>query len=158
MERRRFIAAGMLAGLATSVASRAGAADHDHHHGHDHGTGAVGADAHDHGPHFAALAASSAHCVETGNDCLRHCFGMIAAANTSMVACMKASYDLVHACAALQTLAAANSPHTRAMARAVADVCSACETECAKFPDIAECRACGASCRACAAECRKIAA
>lgn len=83
---------------------------------------------------------------------------MIAMNDTSMVACMKSVTDLIHACTALQSMAALNSPHTRAMARAVAEVCTACETECSKFPDNAECRACRDSCRACAAECKKIAA
>lgn len=156
MERRNFITAlGAAAGLASMAAAHAQAAEHDHDHGHDHG--AAGAHP-DHATPFAALKAASAHCVSTGNDCLGHCFSMLAMKDTSMAACMRATYDLVHACAALETLAAVNSPHTRAMARAVAEVCAACETECAKFPDIAACRACRDSCRTCAAECRKTAA
>ncbi|KTS19604.1 hypothetical protein NS228_10545 [Methylobacterium indicum] len=158
MERRQFIAAGVLAGLAGSAATKAAAADHGPMHDHGSGQAAAPAGGHDHPAQFAALAASSAHCVATGNDCLRHCFGMLAMNDTRMVACMKATYDLVHACTALQTLAAVDSPHTPAMARAVAQICTACETECAKFPDMAECRACRDACRACAAECRKIAA
>ena len=63
-----------------------------------------------------------------------------------------------HACGALETLAAVNSPHTRVLAKAVGEICAACETECAKFPDIADCRACRSACQTCAAECRKIAA
>lgn len=154
MERRRFIAAGMMAGLATSVAARAEEAGH--HHGHDHGAAADGA--HDHPPLYAPLSAASAHCVETGNNCLRHCLGMVAMKDTSMVSCMTSVHDLIAACGALQAIAAVNSPHTRVMARAVAEICTACETECGKFPDIAECRACRDSCKACAAECKKIAA
>ncbi|SEP50468.1 twin-arginine translocation signal/Cys-rich four helix bundle protein [Methylobacterium sp. ap11] len=155
MERRQFIAAGALAGLAGGAATRAAAADHAHDH--DHGSAPAGAP-HDHPTRFAALAASSAECVATGNDCLRHCFAMLAMNDARMAACTRSTYDLVHACAALQTLAAVDSPRTPAMARAVAEICTACEAECAKFPDIAECRACRDSCRRCAAECRKIAA
>ncbi|MGA4554530.1 four-helix bundle copper-binding protein [Methylorubrum aminovorans] len=160
MERRNFITAlGAAAGLASLATARAQAADHDH--GHAHGEAHGQAHGHDHGGHadhpapFSALKEASARCVATGNDCLGHCFAMLAMKDTSMAACMKATYDLVHACAALETLAAVNSPHTRAMARAVADICTACETECAKFPDIAACRACREACRTCAAECRK---
>ncbi|MEN3212630.1 four-helix bundle copper-binding protein [Methylorubrum populi] len=158
MERRDFITAlGAAAGLASMAAVRAQAAEHDHGHDHGYDHGAAGGHPEPATP-FAALKEASAHCVSTGNDCLNHCFAMLAMKDTSMTACMRATYDLVHACAALETLAAVNSPHTRAMARAVAEVCAACETECAKFPDIAACRACRDSCLTCAAECRKTAA
>jgi hypothetical protein len=33
-----------------------------------------------------------------------------------------------------------------------------CQKECEKFPDVAECKACGDSCKTCAEECRKISA
>lgn len=159
MERRDFVGAlGAVAGLVSGAAVRAQAADHDHgrahgqDHGHDHGSASGHSD---HPAPFAALKEASARCVSTGNDCLGHCFGMLSIKDTTMAACMRATYDLVHACTALETLAAVNSPHTRAMARAVADICAACETECAKFPEIAACRSCREACRTCTAECRK---
>ena len=162
MERRDFFA-GLGAAVAFSAATPALAqgAEPSHAHGEGHGTQDHGAHAHgdhDHPPQFAALKESSARCVSTGNDCLRHCFGMLAMSDTRMVACMKSVYDLVHACVALETLAAVNSPHTRVLAKAVGEICTACEAECAKFPEIADCRACRSACQTCAAECRKIAA
>jgi hypothetical protein len=52
-------------------------------------------------------------------------------------------------------LAAVNSPHVPALAKVVAQMCEDCQKECEKFPDVAECKACGDSCKACAEECRR---
>lgn len=152
MERRDFITAlgGATALMTTALTAAAPALAQDADHAHRHG--------HDHPPQFAALAMSSAHCVSTGNDCLRHCFGMLAMNDTSMVACLRSIHDLVAACAALESLAATDSPHTRVLAKAVGEICTACAAECGKFPAIAACRSCQESCLACAAECKKIAA
>jgi len=111
-----------------------------------------------HPPKYKALEESSAHCVATGNDCLRHCYGMLSMKDTSMAACTKSVHDLIAACAALQSLAAVNSPHTAILAKAVGMICTDCQKECEKFPQISECKACGESCKACADECRKLAA
>lgn len=144
MERREFIGG---LGLAAVVAS-AGAA-------HAEGKAAV---QHHHPPLHKALADAAAKCVNDGNNCLRHCFGMISMNDASMADCTKATYDTIAACNALNALAAVNSPHTAAFAKAVADVCTACKKECDKFPDVAECRDMGAACQACADECKKTAA
>ncbi|CAN2532877.1 hypothetical+protein [Methylocapsa aurea] len=146
MERREFVAAAVGAAAALS-ATRALAEDqittpHAQHMMH--------------GPKFQALMKTSAECVSTGNECLRHCFGMLSMNDTSMVACTKAAYDLVSACAALESMAAVNSPLTPTLAKAVGDVCMACKKECDRFPQISECKACGDSCKACAEECRKV--
>lgn len=114
--------------------------------------------AHHHPAMHKALADASSKCVDDGNNCLRHCFGMISMNDASMADCTKATYDTIAACEALATLAAVNSPHTAAFAKVVADVCLACKKECDKFPDVAECRDMGASCKACADECKKTAA
>jgi Cys-rich four helix bundle protein (predicted Tat secretion target) len=111
-----------------------------------------------HPPKYKTLEETSGKCVSTGEDCLRHCFGMLSMNDTSMADCTRASYDLVAACKALATLAAANSPHTPAFAKTVADVCDGCKKECDKFPKISECRTCGDACQACADECRKVSA
>jgi len=111
-----------------------------------------------HPPKFKALEESAGHCVATGKDCLRHCFGMYAMKDTSMAGCAEAAYQLVAACSVLQTLAAVNSEHTGHLAKVVAMICRDCQKECEKFPKIAECKACGESCKACAAECDKVAA
>ena len=42
-------------------------------------------------------------------------------------------------------------------AKGVETICKACQTECEKFPKVAECKACGDACKTCAAECAKAA-
>ena len=109
-----------------------------------------------HPPKYKALEESSAKCVSTGEDCLRHCLGMMAMKDTSMAACAGSIVQLIAACGALQSLAAINSKFTPAFAKNVADVCMNCEGECRKFYDkYSVCKACGDACKACAADCRK---
>ena len=112
-----------------------------------------------HPPKYKALEESSAKCVSTGEDCLRHCLGMMAMKDTSMAACADSIVQLIAACRALQTLAAVNSKFTPAFAKDVAAVCANCETECRKFYDkYSVCKACADACKVCAAECRKTSA
>ena len=42
--------------------------------------------------------------------------------------------------------------------KAVGAICTACKSECDKFPNVAECTACAAACQTCADECRKASA
>ncbi len=148
MERREFVAA-LGAAAAAASASRAFAQE---------AGGAMSPHArHMHPAMYHALMETSAKCVSTGNECLRHCFGMLSMNDTSMAGCTKASYDLVAACGALEVLAAVNSPFTPALAKTVGDVCMACKKECDKFPQYAECKNCGDACKACADECKKVA-
>ena len=58
---------------------------------------------------FKALQEACGHCVGTANDCLRHCIGMLAMKDFSMI-CAPA--------ALLQALAAVNSPQVPAFAKA----------------------------------------
>lgn len=111
-----------------------------------------------HPPKYKALEEAAAHCVATGNDCLRHCLGMYKMKDTSMADCADAAFQLVAACAALNSLAAVNSVHTGHLAKAVEMVCNDCKKECDKFPKVAVCKTCGNSCKTCAEECRKAAA
>ncbi len=110
-----------------------------------------------HAPKYKSLEDAAAHCVATGNDCLRHCLGMYAMKDTSMSGCADAAYQVVAACGALQALAAVKSPHVAAVAKGVEQICKDCQAECEKYPKVAECKACGESCKACAAECAKVA-
>ena len=105
---------------------------------------------------YKALEDAAGHCVATGEDCLRHCFGMLAMKDTSMAGCTESVYELIAACRALRTLAAVNSAHLPIFAKAVEQVCVNCQKECEKFPQIAECKECGESCKNCAEECRKL--
>ena len=107
---------------------------------------------------YPALQATSLHCIQTANDCLRHCIGMLAMKDYAMTGCINTAYQVVAACTAMQALAAVNSPAVPAFARAVAMVTEACEKECEKYPDVAECKACAEACKATAAECAKVAA
>jgi Cys-rich four helix bundle protein (predicted Tat secretion target) len=145
MERREFMATfGAAAALATASSAFAEEAGK--------------AVTHHHPPKYKALSEMAAKCVVDGNNCLRHCFGMITMNDASMAECTKASYDVVAACGALAALASVNSPSTPAFAKAVADICLACKKECDKFPQYQECVDMGASCKACAEECHKVAA
>ena len=110
-----------------------------------------------HPPKYKALEEAAAHCVATGNDCLRHCLGMYKMKDASMGGCADTAFQLVAACGALQALAAVNSPHTGAIAKGVEQVCKDCQNECEKWPKIAECKACGDACKSCAEECRNAA-
>ena len=107
---------------------------------------------------YKALEEASGRCVAAGNGCLRHCLGMLSMNDTSMAGCTDSAYQVVTACGALQVLAAINSTHLPAFAKAVGEICIACQKECEKFPNVAECSACGAACKACAEECRKASA
>jgi Cys-rich four helix bundle protein (predicted Tat secretion target) len=111
-----------------------------------------------HPPKYKALEEAAGRCVATANDCMRHCLGMMTMNDASMSVCANASYQVVAACGALQTLAAVNSAQLPAFAQAVGTICVACQKECGKFPQYAECKACGEACRDCAEACRKVAA
>jgi Cys-rich four helix bundle protein (predicted Tat secretion target) len=113
---------------------------------------------HMHPAKFKDLQDSAGHCVATGEDCLRHCFGMLAMKDTSMAACTDSAFQLVAACKALQSLAAVNSPHTGHFAKVVEMICTDCQKECEKFPQYAECKSCAEACKTCAAECKKVSA
>jgi len=143
MERRQIITAiGMVAAIVPASAALA--------------QGAGGASMHP--QKYKALEESSSKCVAAGNDCLRHCLGMLSMNDVSMASCTSSAYQLVAACAALQTLAAVNSAHIRGFAKAVGEICTSCQKECEKFPAVAECTSCATACKACAAECNKVSA
>ena len=142
MERREFVTALGAAAAAISV-SRAYAEEAPVKHMHP--------------PKYKALMEKSAgKCVATGNECLRHCFGMLSMNGSEhrRIAPRRRTIS-VAACGALETLAAVNSTFTPALAKTVADVCMACKKECDKFPQYVECTDCGTACKACADECRK---
>jgi Cys-rich four helix bundle protein (predicted Tat secretion target) len=107
---------------------------------------------------YRALEESTAHCVSTGEACMRHCLGMLSMKDASMAGCTNASYQMIAACGALRTLATVNSPRVAAFAKVVAELCTDCQKECERFPDVAECKACGDSCKTCAEECRRVGA
>lgn len=146
MQRREFIAAVATAAAAAAAAPPAVA----------QAPAPTGMEPPMHPGKYLALEESAGKCVDTGEDCLRHCFGMLAMKDTSMAACTESVYELIAACRALRTLAAVNSTHVPIFAKAVEKVCIDCQKECEKFPRIVECKNCGDACKKCAEECRKI--
>ena len=90
-----------------------------------------------------ALEEAAGHCVATANDCLRHCLGMYDDEGHEHAGMRGRGLSGRRRLRALQALAAVNSPHVAAVAKGVEPICKACQTECEKFPDIAECKACG---------------
>ncbi len=143
MKRREFIAA------ATAVVSVSGGSAFAQ---------TTGAPTSMHPPKYKAVKDTADACVETGEDCLRHCLAMLNGKDTSMAACTTSVIELVATCRALATLAAVNSTFTVAFAKTVATVCDACDKECQKFEaKYIECKACGDACKKCATECRKVA-
>lgn len=146
MERRDFIATvGALAAAASVAPAFAEGA-------------AKGKAEHMHPPEFKALSEAAGKCAVEGDNCLRHCFGMLSMNDTSMAACTTATFDTIAVCRALGSLASVNSAHTKALAKVVERVCLECKKECDKFPQYKECVDMGAACKACADECKKIAA
>ena len=113
---------------------------------------------HMHPPKYKALSDAAGKCVLDGDNCLRHCFGMLSMNDTSMAGCTTASFDTIAACRALESLAAVNSSAVPALAKVVENICLACKKECDKFPQYTECKECGDACKACADECHKAAA
>ena len=148
MERREFIAAMGATAAALSMSSAKA----------EETGSAASSTTHMHPPKYKALSDVAGKCVTDGDNCLRHCFGMLSMNDTSMADCTKASFETIAGCRALETLAAVNSPHTPAFAKIVEEMCVACKKECDKFPQYSECVDMGKSCKACAEECRKISA
>jgi Cys-rich four helix bundle protein (predicted Tat secretion target) len=146
MKRRDFVTSiGMSAVLASSQAfAQTGSAEMSGSHGM-------------HSAKYKALEDASGHCVGTANDCLRHCIGMLAMNDYTMTGCIDTAYQVVAACGALQALAAVNSAQVPAFAKATAAICTACQKQCEKYPNVPECKACAESCKICAEECMKAA-
>jgi Cys-rich four helix bundle protein (predicted Tat secretion target) len=150
MDRRHFAA---VAGTAAVFAAAREGVAQDGHAGHAGGHAAHA------GGNYQELAKASAHCVMTGQNCLRHCLETFAAGDTTLAACAKSVRELIAATAALQDLAAASSTYVPAMRRVVETICVGCEQECRKHAQHhATCRACADACLDCAAACRKAAA
>jgi Cys-rich four helix bundle protein (predicted Tat secretion target) len=86
-------------------------------------------------------------CQKKAEACLTHCMMMFASGDTSMAACAAAVRETIATSRALASLAAANSKHTKDLARVCSDVCKDCETECRKHQaKMAVCRECADAC------------
>lgn len=109
-------------------------------------------------PVYGELVTAASHCVATGNACLSHCLNMLAQGDRELAACARTVRDMLAACAALQELAAAESPHLKAFAQLVSQVCADCEAECHKHEQHTVCRNCEQSCHDCKAACDRVSA
>ena len=111
-----------------------------------------------HPPKYKALEDSTAKCVSTGEDCLRHCLGMLSMKDTTMAGCANSVVQLVAACRALQTLASVNSTFTPAFAKDVGRSAPLARRSAGSSRKSASARACADACKTCADECHKVAA
>ena len=88
MERREFMTTlGAAAAVLSAIPAMAEEAASGVHHMHP--------------PKYKALSDAAGKCALEGDNCLRHCFGMLSMNDSSMAGCTKASFDLVAACRAL---------------------------------------------------------
>lgn len=143
MERREVLA-GIAATAFAGIAAAANEAEHQHHHHHPKGNSK-----------YRNLARSAADCLTTGEACMAHCHVLLSEGDKVMAACAQSVNQLLAVCAALQKLAAQQSPHTKAMARLAMEVCLECEKECRKHEKKhQECADCADSCAGCAKECK----
>lgn len=150
MERREALKT-VAATLATALSGAALAAG-DHDHPHDHAPAGMA-------KRNAALIATSADCLKTGEACLAHCLYLLGNGDKSVAACAQSVNELLASCTALMKLAGQDSRFVPAFAKVTAEVCASCEKECRKHADHhEECKACAESCAACLKECRKLAA
>jgi Cys-rich four helix bundle protein (predicted Tat secretion target) len=92
---------------------------------------------------------ASADCLKKGEACESHCFTMLGGGDASMAACAMAVRDMLASARAVMTLASAGSKHTRAVAKARADICKDCEVECRKHAQHPPCHDCAEACAAC---------
>jgi Cys-rich four helix bundle protein (predicted Tat secretion target) len=120
----------------------------------------AGAQEHHHGPGpHAALAQSASRCIQSGEECVQHCLEQLAKGATEMAGCARSVHEMLAGCGAIQQLANLESKHLARLAKGVAEICRACESECRKHEAMhAVCKACAEACAACAAECDKAAA
>jgi len=155
MNRRDMLSAGTILGLGSMASAALAAADapsaahagHDMPAGHEH-----------HGSKFADLVAASSECISTGDACLSHCLTLLGQGDKELAPCAKTVRDTIAACTALRELAAADSPHVKALAKVVSAICADCEAECKKHAKHEVCRDCEAACRDCKGHCDKVAA
>jgi len=133
----------LMAAAQGSAQAQSPAMPHDHHHMH----GAA--------PLQALLAATS-DCITKGQSCIAHCLVLLADGDKAMAACAQSVNQTIALCSALQSLAAQQSSLVPALAKVTLQACEACEKECRKHEQHAQCKACAESCVACIKECKAV--
>ena len=105
------------------------------------------AEPHHHDAGSSPLVDVAVDCLKKGEVCEQHCFVLLGSGDATMAACATSVRDMLASVRSLFTLAAANSKHTRLIAKACAEICKDCEAECRKHQDKHQpCRDCAESC------------
>lgn len=104
------------------------------------------AEAHARGGAMQPLVDATADCMKKGEACETHCLTMLGTGDKTMAACAATARDMLASARALLTLASAGSKHTRAIAKACAEICKDCEAECRKHAQHPPCSDCADAC------------
>ena len=131
----------LMAAAQTSVLAQEMAHDHSHMHG---------------AAPLQGLLAATSDCVAKGQSCLAHCLVLLADGDKAMAACAQSVSQTIALCQALESLAAQQSSLVPALAKVTLQACEACEKECRKHEQHAQCKACAESCVACIKECKAV--
>lgn len=140
--RESFIGATAVWMAATSTSNAAQEMAHDHSHMH--------------AAPLQGLLAATSDCVAKGQACIAHCLVLLGDGDKVMAECARSVSQTIALCAALESLAAQQSPLVPALAKVTLEACQACEKECRKHERHAQCKACAESCVACIKECKAV--
>jgi len=77
-----------------------------------------------------SLVNSARHCVQSGDECLSHCFDTFKAGDPTLAKCAVKIDNTIAVCNALAELGNNQSPYLKDMAAVCAKVCADCEKEC----------------------------
>jgi Cys-rich four helix bundle protein (predicted Tat secretion target) len=150
MDRRSMLTGGSALLASAAVVKVALAAEEDPHAHHHH---------HDAASPAAALAAAASDCVQKGEACIAHCLVLLGDGDKDIAGCAQSVSQTLAICAALQSVANANSSYLAKLASVAKDACRDCAAECKKHADHhRQCKDCMESCEACARQCEKFAA
>ena len=105
-----------------------------------------------------SLVLTALECVGIGQMCLQHCFQQFAAGDTSLAVCAMRNQEMIAACQALATLAAASAAQLTDFAQVCIAIYKACEDECRKHHHHAICMETAEACAKTIAECEKLTA
>ncbi|MCR9141846.1 MAG: Csp1 family four helix bundle copper storage protein [bacterium] len=111
---------------------------------HEHGHG---------GPHEhsgSGLAGIAGDTASIGKECLSHCIDQLAKGDKTMTDCAHSVRDMITACTALSSFAAANSEYLKSYLPVCKKICADCREECLKHAKHhAICKSCADACERC---------
>lgn len=110
-------------------------------------------------PKHKTLILAASACLTAAEVCHAHCLRLLGAGDTSLKICAPLVSATIPVCEALVRLAVLDHGRLKEFAKACADVCADCETECRKHESHhAECKACAEACAVCIRECKRLTA